>query len=72
MRNRLPSFDVLEGRRLLSGTQVDPNYDLNTGWIPIEDPVPTPIAIMPPPPPAVVYPFPGPPTYDPVAAPYPP
>lgn len=66
MRNRAPSFDRLEPRALLSGTQVDPNYDLITGWKPDPNHAgsgsgDTPIIQYTP---TVVYPTPGPATYE--------
>lgn len=65
MRKRAPSFDCLESRRLLSGTQSDPNYDLNSGWVPDPslDPSLGAVPIMTYPP-TVVYPSGGPAPYD--------
>lgn len=47
---RTISFDSLEPRRLLS-TTLDPNYDIDTGWIP-------PPELLIPPAPIVVFPLP--------------
>lgn len=66
MRNRALTFDPLESRKLLSGTQVDPNYDLDSGWIPDPSYVDPSLGAVPiiHYTPTIVYPAGGPAPYD--------